>query len=123
MAEKFVKWFVDGHEFSIKYIFDHLRNIGLCALLLGASIYLIRGEINFELPLYFIYRASGWLVLLVGIVLVLVNSIQFSMVAAFGAAKIDLNKWITLLIVFLITIWGQCLMYFIIYVHLKVYFS
>lgn len=108
MSENFSKWLND-QSLTVKYIFDHLRNIGLCALILGSAIFLIKADDTIVSLPFVSPSIAGWFLLPIGFALALINSTQFALIAATAAAKFKLSKPRTGIAVFLITGWSQFL--------------
>jgi hypothetical protein len=88
MSTKFSKWLTDNDQtFTVKYMFDHLRNIGLCALVLGAAVFLIKNGSSIASLVFVPPSVAGWSLMAIGFILVIINSSQFAMVAASAVAK------------------------------------
>lgn len=120
MSAKFSAWLLDKDQaFTIKYMFDHLRNIGLCALVLGASVLLIKDGSGVT-PLAFVPPSvAGWALMATGFALVLINSTQFAMVAASAVGSSNPSKWTVGIAVFAITFWSHFLAYYLLQAQLS----
>lgn len=120
MSAKLSAWLLENDQaFTVKYMFDHLRNIGLCALVLGASIFLIKDGSGVA-PLAFVPPfVAGWALMIIGVVLVLINSTQFAMVAASNVGGSNLSKWTIGIAVFLIIFWSHFLAYYLLQAQLS----
>ena len=110
------EWLLNKECFTPKFIFDHLRNIGLSAILLAIGYALAFKTLNITSFLYIPGFIAGWFLLVIGTIITLINSLQFALVSVTSCPVIN-KKWILFIVVMAITVWSQILMYYVLYVQ------
>lgn len=120
MSAKLSQWLTENDQpFTVKYMFDHLRNIGLCALVVGAAVLLIKNGSSIS-PLVFVPPSvAGWSLMVIGFILVIINSTQFAMVAASAVGGANPSKLVAGIAVLIITGWSQFLAYYVLMAQLS----
>ena len=105
----------DANQLSIKFLFDHIRNIGLCALLFAVANKLYSGDST---------GIDSWVlspqlnsIFLAGFALILMfaNTAQFLVVSFHSETNIDRVTHVIMMLIF--TVWMQMSLYSLVMVQ------